>query len=614
VALIIEDTRGKIRDRPIAQELREVLLRAAEAAGIDTVVVTSGGQPGSSGRSTGSTRHNQGRAADLQLQKGGRSLDFANPDDRRIVEEFVTAAAAYGANGIGAGVDYMGPKTLHVGFGTTPQDHREIVWGAQGRSANAPDWLQNAAHRGWNRPHDLEHEHVFEPSEEGGYPMPSEEGGDPASRYLKQLRERFASELRDSQVVRDLMASTYAEVGGQGYDSQVKYIEEVMNRAAAEGTTISQTLRKRGYYPLRTQRIMESGRTGDVSRQAVDEVMSGSNRSGLATGNYSPTARWPRVAVGGRAAGLGNGIVTAWGRGEIFGVESANMDWYQRQFAAIRRETPTPAPAPGAPGMNEEILLSLGDRGETVRALQKTLADLNYPVGEMDGIFGTLTRQAVLAFQADNKLPTTGVVDRDTWTQLGQAPTRTLSEKRAVATAGDLRQLGSHMIWYGDKTRLVGLLSSIFGALGLGNSAVVNILNSAQTVTSVGATKVAGTVSPELAQAVNVLLKFNEDYFRPKLESVGLGSLVQQVEVMRPFARGPVNNMFEALSQGFSGDSLGAIAGGLSLLANTLLPGFGGSLAALGIGVAGTLLGNRIISRRVQEHRVGDNIDSMPAR
>ena len=74
MTLIIEDTKGKIRDRPIAPELREVLLRAAEAADIETVLVTSGGQPGSSGQSRGSTRHNHGRAADLQLQKGGRSL------------------------------------------------------------------------------------------------------------------------------------------------------------------------------------------------------------------------------------------------------------------------------------------------------------------------------------------------------------------------------------------------------------------------------------------------------------------------------------------------------------------------------------------------------------
>src|SRR4051794_40609959 len=94
---------GKIRDRPITEKLKRVLLRAAEAAGIDTVLVTSGGQPGSTGRRTGSTRHDGGNAADLQLLKHGRALDFTNPGDRRIIEEFVTAAAANGAIGIGAG-------------------------------------------------------------------------------------------------------------------------------------------------------------------------------------------------------------------------------------------------------------------------------------------------------------------------------------------------------------------------------------------------------------------------------------------------------------------------------------------------------------------------------
>jgi peptidoglycan hydrolase-like protein with peptidoglycan-binding domain len=606
VAIIVEDTKGKIRDRPIAPDLRKVLLQAAEETDIDTVLVTSGGQPGSSGRSTGSTRHNQGRAADLQLQKDGRSLDFTNSSDRQIIEEFVEAAAASGANGIGAGVDYMGPKTLHVGFGTTPQDHRQIVWGAQGRSANAPAWLQESANRGWNRPQHMKHEHEFESFEDGGY----QGSGYLGSGYLKRLRERFASELRDPQVVRDLMASAYAEVGGQGHDSHVMYIEEVMNRATAERTTISRTLRKPGYYPPRTQRIMASGQAGDVSRQAVEEVVSGSNKSGLATGNYSPTPKWPRVPVGERAAGLGGGIVTAHGKGEIFGVESANMDWYRQTLEELRGDTSVARPS--APSINEE-LLTFGDRSENVRALQKMLADLNYPVGEMDGIFGTLTRQAVLAFQADNKLPTTGMVDFDTWTQLGQASKRAFSEKRLGATPEDLRQMGSHMIWYGDKTKLVGYLSSILGALGLSNSAVVNILNSAQSAGSVG-TKVPGTgaaISPDLAQAVNVLLDAG---FRQKLETAGWTQLVEQVDTMRPFARMPVNNMFEALSQAFPADSVGTIASGLSLLANTFLPGFGGSLAALGIGVAGTLLGNRIINRRVQEHRIGDNIDSLTSK
>jgi hypothetical protein len=143
---------GKIRDKPIARELRTVLIGAADAAGIDTVFVTSGGQPGSTGRRTGSTRHDGGRAADLQLIKQGRTLTFTDRAAGPDIEAFVTAAAARGATGIGAGVGYMGNKTLHVGFGTSPQDRSKLVWGAGGRSANAPAWLKRAAQKGWEDP------------------------------------------------------------------------------------------------------------------------------------------------------------------------------------------------------------------------------------------------------------------------------------------------------------------------------------------------------------------------------------------------------------------------------------------------------------------------------
>ena len=56
-------TAGKIRDRPINGRLRRVLLAAAADAGVDVVRVTSGGQSGSSGRRTGSNRHDGGAAA-----------------------------------------------------------------------------------------------------------------------------------------------------------------------------------------------------------------------------------------------------------------------------------------------------------------------------------------------------------------------------------------------------------------------------------------------------------------------------------------------------------------------------------------------------------------------
>jgi hypothetical protein len=143
---------GKIRDKPIGAKLQGVLERAADAAGIDIVRVTSGSQPGTHGRRTGSTRHDNGRAADLQLIVNGRALEFTDQDGGPVIEAFVTAAAANGATGIGAGVQYMGNKTLHIGFGISPQDLSKIVWGAGGRSANAPAWLREAARKGWDNP------------------------------------------------------------------------------------------------------------------------------------------------------------------------------------------------------------------------------------------------------------------------------------------------------------------------------------------------------------------------------------------------------------------------------------------------------------------------------
>lgn len=140
MATVIEATKGKIRDLPIKKKLSEILSKAADEAGIDTVRVTSGGQAkkGSGGKRTGSTRHDEGNAADLQLEKNGHVLSFEKPEERPVVVRFVTAAAAFGATGIGAGVTYMGEHTLHVGFGT------KAVWGAGGKSANAPDWLKKA--------------------------------------------------------------------------------------------------------------------------------------------------------------------------------------------------------------------------------------------------------------------------------------------------------------------------------------------------------------------------------------------------------------------------------------------------------------------------------------
>ena len=145
MAQVREDTQGKKRDLPIAPQLRNLLLSAAEASGVDLVRVTSGGQCriGTCTKRTGSQRHDDGNAADLQLIVGERTLKFTSNNDLPTFKTFVTAAARAGATGIGAGVDYMGDDTIHVGFGA------RAVWGAGGRSANAPPWIKDAARAGW---------------------------------------------------------------------------------------------------------------------------------------------------------------------------------------------------------------------------------------------------------------------------------------------------------------------------------------------------------------------------------------------------------------------------------------------------------------------------------
>ena len=122
-----------IRKLPLSQNLKNVLQQAAAAAGVD-VVVYSGGQAakGKGGPRTGSTRHDNGNAADLYLMRNGKKLSDTNKEDRAIMAKFVSAAVSAGATGVGAGHGYMGSSNIHVGFG------KQATWGG------AP-WIKAAA-------------------------------------------------------------------------------------------------------------------------------------------------------------------------------------------------------------------------------------------------------------------------------------------------------------------------------------------------------------------------------------------------------------------------------------------------------------------------------------
>ncbi|MDR0897600.1 MAG: peptidoglycan-binding protein, partial [Oscillospiraceae bacterium] len=67
------------------------------------------------------------------------------------------------------------------------------------------------------------------------------------------------------------------------------------------------------------------------------------------------------------------------------------------------------------------VILKKGDRGEDVRALQARLIELNYLSGKADGIFGSDTRNAVMAFQRRSNLTEDGKAGKVTQTLLYSA-------------------------------------------------------------------------------------------------------------------------------------------------------------------------------------------------
>jgi peptidoglycan hydrolase-like protein with peptidoglycan-binding domain len=78
--------------------------------------------------------------------------------------------------------------------------------------------------------------------------------------------------------------------------------------------------------------------------------------------------------------------------------------------------TTTLPPAPEVDGT-----LELGESGDAVAALQQRLVDLGYWMGEPDGTYGQLTRQAVMAFQKVEGLSRDGVAGPATQAQLSVA-------------------------------------------------------------------------------------------------------------------------------------------------------------------------------------------------
>jgi murein L,D-transpeptidase YcbB/YkuD len=96
----------------------------------------------------------------------------------------------------------------------------------------------------------------------------------------------------------------------------------------------------------------------------------------------------------------------------------------------------------------EADIIQFGDRGPLVEGYQKRLAELGYFVGSIDGVYGSLTRSAVLTFQQENSLKVDGKIGPMTRAALNRpnAKPMPVPADRATVTADDLAKAGSGTI------------------------------------------------------------------------------------------------------------------------------------------------------------------------
>ena len=105
------------------------------------------------------------------------------------------------------------------------------------------------------------------------------------------------------------------------------------------------------------------------------------------------------------------------------------------------------SPTARAASSTSQPVLRVGSRGRAVVSLQKRLAALHYfDVGAIDGVFGSQTYHAVVAFQKVQRIARDGIVGPVTWTKLA-SPFRP-SPRYRLATSSLEVDLTRQVVYY----------------------------------------------------------------------------------------------------------------------------------------------------------------------
>lgn len=183
-----------------------------------------------------------------------------------------------------------------------------------------------------------------------------------------------------------------------------------------------------------------------------------------------------------------------------------------------------PVPTPRPPVVTPTAPVTLDDP-DLVRKVQTMLREKGYPeVGNVDGKFGDRTRNAILAFQADNNLILTGRITQTLLVALLKAPVRQNSIERETATQSDLKDAKS--VKLGDWIKKIGvglIASSGLGGVMDGSASFDDLTSS---VTSIrGLFSALGSLAPWIigAGVGVVILYFGSQIIREQVEAYRAG-------------------------------------------------------------------------------------------
>jgi hypothetical protein len=287
-------------------------------------------------------------------------------------------------------------------------------------------------------------------------------------------------------------------------------------------------------------------------------------------------------------------------------------------------------------------ILKQGDTGSDIKALQERLTALGYKLGNIDGKFGPLTSEALLAFQSQNALSTTGVVDSATQAILKEGPRRRLDESRLRTEEEDLAKGGSRIINGARKSRLLSWIAGVFGAVGVGNSALTTAasstvpagvsLNAASLEPFLSQVQTLGTsptptqltelveraralasqigstsTSPEVKQLITQLREAASPETLQNPQIVSALNVLTDGGTAPAVANRTVLDLLPALFP--NGTVLHDLTQAVASLGASLIPGLGGSAAILLLGLFGRYYANKIAEARVNDQRTGGNIN-----